>query len=536
MTGSIESNPSQLGGVLLLFRRLRQQIDQFIGGLDFRRIRLILTVSAGMLILLIGFVATRLDSHEYIHHRPIVDREGSNLLLAFEENVRRDLGGVDELLREIKAEYMEKGQVSSQMLARMQQSRSLPLIHISVSDARGKIVSSTRTELLGLDVSDGEYFQHFQRVDEETVYLARPVIGKKTQQWLFHISRRLNQPDGSFGGSVTAGIDPAYFGKFYQKMQLGKGFSVSIVGLDGIIRVRQSADKLDVGTDIGHLQVFQLIKQQKSGSYTAFSVLDQIDRIYTYRVMPEYPLVLFISVPEQEAFAEYYRLRHRYWLVALLGALSVAIFFALLMRLLDQQEQSAYLLRQMNQQLKESVAQRTEELEAANRELQIIAMMDGLTGIANRRYFDDYYERSWRTAVRIGAPISVVMADIDWFKAYNDTYGHQVGDDCLKQVARSVRNNTMRAADFAARYGGEEFIVVLPDTDVVGAGKFAERVRHQVLALDIEHSKSPFGKVTISLGIASVVPGSDDEAPALIEAADQALYKAKHEGKNCVRQ
>ena len=132
--------------------------------------------------------------------------------------------------------------------------------------------------------------------------------------------------------------------------------------------------------------------------------------------------------------------------------------------------------------------------------------------------------------------ISVVMADIDWFKAYNDTYGHQVGDDCLKQVARTVRNNTMRAADFAARYGGEEFIVVLPDTDVVGAGKFAERVRQQVLALDIEHSKSPFGKVTISLGIASVVPGSDDEAPALIEAADQALYKAKHEGKNCVRQ
>ena len=208
----------------MLFRRLRQQIDQFIGGLDFRRIRLILTVSAGMLILLIGFVATRLDSHEYIHHRPIVDREGSNLLLAFEENVRRDLGGVDELLREIKAEYMEKGQVSSQMLARMQQSRSLPLIHISVSDARGKIVSSTRTELLGLDVSDGEYFQHFQRVDEETVYLARPVIGKKTQQWLFHISRRLNQPDGSFGGSVTAELIRHILASFIKRCNSAKGF------------------------------------------------------------------------------------------------------------------------------------------------------------------------------------------------------------------------------------------------------------------------------------------------------------------------
>jgi diguanylate cyclase (GGDEF)-like protein len=465
----------------------------------------------------------------------MVDREGANLLLAFEENVRRDLDGVDEVLRELKSEYKETGSVSSQAMARVQRSRSLPLIHVSVTDVRGSIVNSTRTELLGLNVSDGEYFQHFQRVNEDVVYLARPVIGPKTQKWVFHISRRLNKPDGSFGGTVTAGIDPAYFGRFYQKMQLGQGFSVSIVGLDGLIRVRQTADRLDVGTDISHLQVFQMIKQQKSGSYTAFSLLDQIDRIYTYRVMPEYPLVLFISVPEQAAFAEYYRLRDRNWLLALLGTLSVAVFFALLMRLLEQQEQSAYLLRQMNQQLKESVDQRTAELEAANMELQIIAMMDGLTGIANRRYFDDYYERSWRTAVRMGTTISVVMADIDWFKAYNDTYGHQAGDDCLKQVARTVRNHTKRAADFVARYGGEEFIVVLPDTDAVGAGKFAERVREQVAALDIAHSKSPFGKVTISLGIASITPGQSDEAQALIEAADKALYTAKHEGKNCVR-
>ena len=519
----------------MLFRRLRQQIDRFIAGLNYRRIRLILTVSAGMLILLIGFVVIRLDSHEYGHYREMVYREGSNLLLAFEENVRRDLDGVDEVLRELKTEHEETGVVTSRAMARMQRSRSMPLIHVSVADARGNIVSSTRTELLGLDVSGSECFQHFKRVNEDSVYLARPVIGQKTQQWLFHISRRLNKPDGSFGGTVTAGIDPAYFGRFYQKMQLGQGFSVSIVGLDGLIRVRQTADRLDVGTDISHLQVFQLIKQQKSGSYTAFSLLDQIDRIYTYRVMPEYPLILFISVPEQAAFAEYYRLRDRNWLLALLGTLSVAVFFALLMRLLEQQEQSAYLLRQMNQQLKESVDQRTAELEAANMELQIIAMMDGLTGIANRRYFDDYYERSWRTAVRMGTPISVVMADIDWFKAYNDTYGHQAGDDCLKQVARTVRNNTKRAADFVARYGGEEFIVVLPDTDAVGAGKFAERVREQVAALDIEHSKSPYGKVTISLGIASITPVQSDEAQDLIEAADKALYTAKHEGKNCVR-
>jgi len=210
-------------------------------------------------------------------------------------------------------------------------------------------------------------------------------------------------------------------------------------------------------------------------------------------------------------------------------------FFSLLVRLLKQREKAEQLLLQMNEQLAESVAQRTEELEAANIELQIMAMMDGLTGIANRRYFDDYYERSWRTAIRMGKPISIIMADIDWFKKYNDEYGHQTGDDCLRQVANTVRNQTKRAADFVARYGGEEFIVVLPDADGDGAAKFAERVRQQVEALAIEHSQSPFGRVTISLGVASAAPRLDDDSLLLIEAADKALYTAKNAGKNCVR-
>jgi len=519
-----------------VFSRLRQQIDEIIGALDFRRIRQLLTVSAGVLILLIVFVVIRLDSHEYAHYREMVIREGPNLLLAFEENVRRDLDGVDEVLRELKTEYAEQGQVFPEALVRLQRSRSLTFLYVAVSDENGIITNSSRPDLIGRDISLEEYFQHFSRMKDSAAYFAKPIVDPTSRQWIFHVSRRLNKLDGSFGGTVTAAIDPVFLGRFYQKMQLGKGFSVSIVGLDGYIRIRQTEDKVDVGTDIRHTQVFQMLKQQKSGSYTAVSVLDQMNRIYTYNVMPEYPLALFISVPEQEAFSEYYRLRDRYWLVALLGALAVAVFFALLMRLLKQQEQSAYLLRLMNRQLQESVAKRTEELEAANMELQIIAMMDGLTGIPNRRYFDDYYERSWRTAVRMGAPLSVVMADIDWFKAYNDTYGHQAGDECLKQVARTVRKYTQRAADFVARYGGEEFIIVLPDAQNAGATAFAERVRQQVEALGIEHGNSPFGRVTISLGIASAYPLQDDDPQALIEAADKALYAAKHDGKNCVRQ
>ena len=518
-----------------MFHQLRQKIDHVIGGLDFRRIRLLLTSSAGILIMLIGLIVLRLDSHEHLHHRAMVERESSNLLLAFEENVRRDLDGVDEILREVQTEYEMTARVSLAVMGRVQRSRPSSFLVVSSTDEQGKVVNSSRPDLVGRADENSEYFRYFQSTQAGGVYFAKPFREKSDGRWVFPVSRKLSKPDGSFGGTVTAGIDPAHFGKFYQKMQLGQGFSVSIVGLDGFIRVRQTAERLDIGNDISQLEVFQLIQQSKNGSYTAFSLLDQLNRIYVYRVMPDYPLILFISVPEQVAFAEYYRLRDRYWLTALLGILSVVLFFALLMRLLEQQEQSAYLLKQMNRQLQDRVDQRTEELEAANRELKIIAMMDGLTGIANRRYFDDYYERSWRAAVRAGTPLSVIMADIDWFKAYNDTYGHQAGDECLIQVARTLRNNIKRASDFAARYGGEEFVIVLPDTDAAGASLLAEWVRQQVFALDIEHNKSPIGKVTISLGVASVVPGQDDDAQTLVEAADKALYAAKHDGKNCVR-
>ena len=176
------------------------------------------------------------------------------------------------------------------------------------------------------------------------------------------------------------------------------------------------------------------------------------------------------------------------------------------------------------------------KLARMNSQLERLSLTDGLTGLANRRHFDQTLQREWNVALRNRYPVALVFLDVDHFKNYNDHYGHPAGDVCLQRIGGVLTEVSRRAQDLPARYGGEEFIVALPDTDAVGAGKFAERVRHQVLALDIEHSKSPFGKVTISLGIASVVPGSDDEAPALIEAADQALYKAKHEGKNCVRQ
>jgi diguanylate cyclase (GGDEF)-like protein len=172
---------------------------------------------------------------------------------------------------------------------------------------------------------------------------------------------------------------------------------------------------------------------------------------------------------------------------------------------------------------------------ADGQRLQQIANVDALTGIANRRLFDDALAREWRRATRNRNPASLVLADIDYFKAYNDMYGHQAGDDCLRLVAQSAAKAVRRPADLVARIGGEEFAVLLPETSTEGAHHVAELIRRAINALNIAHDNSPVARhITVSLGTATLVPGRGSNSSALFEAADRALYVAKRRGRNRV--
>ncbi len=173
------------------------------------------------------------------------------------------------------------------------------------------------------------------------------------------------------------------------------------------------------------------------------------------------------------------------------------------------------------------------DLEHKNKELERLSFLDGLTGISNRRYFDKVFEQEWRRCFRERIPIGLLMADIDYFKLFNDTYGHQVGDDCLKKVAEALNESLLRPADFIARYGGEEFIAVLPHVDVNGTDEVARRMMASIHQLNIPHSKSEASdRVTLSIGMACVVPDRHMKLEKLIETADQALYSAKQSGRN----
>ncbi|MEA1966950.1 MAG: diguanylate cyclase [Thermodesulfobacteriota bacterium] len=182
--------------------------------------------------------------------------------------------------------------------------------------------------------------------------------------------------------------------------------------------------------------------------------------------------------------------------------------------------------------IKDTVTAET-KLKKANDKLKKLSTIDGLTQIANRRQFDEYCAMEYKRLTREKRILSIIMCDVDYFKLYNDTYGHQAGDECLKSIAKAIQVSVKRPSDLAARYGGEEFVVVLPNTDSTGAMHVAEYIRLAVKTLKIVHSKSTVDRyVTLSLGMASMIPIENSTNEILVDMADKALYKAKEQGRN----
>ncbi|GAB3312896.1 diguanylate cyclase domain-containing protein [Haliea atlantica] len=232
--------------------------------------------------------------------------------------------------------------------------------------------------------------------------------------------------------------------------------------------------------------------------------------------------------PAQASLALYHQ-PHWYqtWWFRLIAGVSALAIILGLYRL------ALYRVTLRQRQLETLVNRRTRELQIALSRVEAISRMDGLTGIANRRYFDENLASAWSQCAAQSAPLSIIMLDIDFFKQYNDGLGHQAGDDCLRQVAEALEQGVLREEDLIARYGGEEFIALLPGADSEAATAIARRIQSKIRQLGLPHPDSPLGDaVTISLGCATAWPSAEAGPDTLLQRADHALYRAKHRGRN----
>lgn len=371
-----------------------------------------------------------------------------------------------------------------------------------------------------------EYFQHHLNSRSRNTYIGMPFRSRSTGAWVLPVSRRLDHPDGSFAGVALGTIQIAFFAELYESFDVGKEGVVLLARDDGTLIYRRPFNEKLIGTSVANGPVFRMYRSSGPvGTAMLRSYIDGVVRLYSYRHLGELPLIVATAQSKKEILAE--------WQQSTLVMTGATVLAVLLLAGVG-----ARLVRQImiRDELEAELRIAKERLLERNQELTVLATRDGLTGLANRRHFEETLRLELKRAGRTGAPLSLVLLDVDFFKKYNDQYGHVAGDDCLRQVAAALRGGLARPTDLAARYGGEEFAIVLPATGRVGARYVAERLRLAIMELGIVHAGNPPGIVTISAGTCTFhgAPGEDEDPDAFVRQADALLYNAKAEGRNRV--
>ena len=473
-------------------------------------------VALGMMTLgSVALVASRNDTWKQ------AERSAGNLLLALDRDVARNIAILDLSLQGLIEALQEPGidQVSAgiKQHALFDQAASAEdLGSMLVLDEAGDVVEDSTSRVPHkLNLGDRDYFKVHQHDPDVGMFISRVFKSRLlANDFRFAISRRLPDADDQFVGVATGTLRLNYFTKLFEKLRLGKQGTITLLRTDGHIVVRYPFDPGDVDRDVSNGATFKRFLSAQSGQYVAKAAIDGVERLYTFRRLGNLPLILTVNLSVDEILAPWRQKAMVLGPVLLLLCAS-AIASSLLFR------------REVVRRAATEAA-----LAVAAQKLSVIASTDGLTGLANRRTFDLEYDRAFRRAVRSGTSLAVLMFDADWFKKYNDTYGHPAGDTVLRSIGTCLRQHLRRPDDLAARYGGEEFIALLPDTDLDAARSMAERIRLEIEGLAIEHSDSAFGIVTVSIGVAVASPCHGFDEAGLIQAADRALYDAKRDGRN----
>ncbi len=389
-----------------------------------------------------------------------------------------------------------------------------PYLHsIMVFDAAGEAVAdSNGIAVRRLNVAERDFFQVHRAAADAGLFLSQPFPNRLHDgATSIAISRRLQGADGSFRGVVAATLSLSAVQQRLAGIALAENSSLNLFALDGSILVRQPPLPGGAPLSLGGTPTFERIKAEREGVFTGSSAIDGSLKLYAFTRPEGLPLILDAALSTREIMQPWLRK------AAILAALSLLLCGAVVvLTFLFQRELT-----------------RRSRLEAA---LAALAVTDALTGLANRRAMDQALEREWRAARRNGRPISFMMIDLDWFKQFNDFYGHTDGDQALRAVAGLLLDIARRPRDQAARYGGEEFCLLMPETDAAGARSVARALQAAVGRLAMPHAGSPSGLLSLSIGLATADPRLQEPGPEdalqLVEAADRALYRAKAAGRD----
>jgi len=448
---------------------------------------------------------------------------------------------------------------------------------LSVANLRGQIVCSSFPGAIGLDVSERPHF--YKAVDSGDFFLSDYFVGKRIKAPIVTLSLAQRGANGAAAAVVIGLFDLRWFETAAKTIVPASGSMLMIDG-NGTVLARNPAERNLVGQNFKDHALVRAMLTRPEGFVTETG-LDGVRRIFGYVQLPGTNAHIAVGLDEQKVLA---RVDREMWLAfAELGAVAALVLLCiwfggnrLLVEPIRALTQSAVRIGRGDSKVQASalpwtaefvplavamddmarkLSAREQELHDTNNQLRELAQIDALTGLANRRSFNERLMAEWKLACKLRQPISVLMIDVDFFKLFNDHYGHIQGDACLRKIGGVLMSGTRSRgnvttleleaelppsfqrvirSDFAARYGGEEFTILLQGADLESARHAAERLRKCVEDLLMAHVGAPWGFVSVSIGAASIVPTDRHSPQALTEAADAALYQAKRQGRNRV--
>ena len=496
----------------MAMRRLKKLISAF----DQPSPVLIWSATAiGLLVQLAVFAGIAFDSYRSTLHSSFEVAE--NIAALIEQDIGRNIELYDLTLQAV-AEKVDDAEVMAlpprlKQMAVFDRSSNAPgLGAMVVLDKGGTIVldSLSVTPRKGNFV-DREYFE-FQRDTPRPngLYISKPFQARlQDGKWSISVSRRFNAADGSFAGIVSGTLKLEFLTGRVDSAALGKHGVATVFRDDGIVLVQSIPGNPNVGADWSRAEVVRRSRGTNAGTFSGEGSIDNIPRLFAFRKVEGFPLVVAAGIARNDVLVPWW------FKVQLIATVFVAMVLSVVV-----------LVAMFNRELRRRIA--AEKGQAA------LARQDRLSQLANRLGFDEALSQAWRRALRERQPLSLVMIDADQFKQFNDSYGHPEGDKVLAAIGGAIGGAVRRPGDIAARYGGEEFAVLLPNTDTEGAMRVAETIRKQVAGMAITHELSVYGVVTLSLGVATILPSKTLSPQALVANADRALYAAKTGGRNRV--